>query len=300
MSSPAILETPSSGVASYDAARFSGGLPDVSRIVQTPGLSSLMQDRVEGTQICETLVPPVPAFVILTRLAPTTTITWKLAGRPYDDRIARATHILLPAGTDSWWRTTPSGQMGWFHLHLSPALLDDVTAETGYAFDKPFVGRDARLLQLVQIACSMAADEELQRLAWDSLGVLIGHCVGRLLAAVDPTRQGGNLAPWQAKRAIAYLEENFQRPITLEELAKTVQLSPFHFARGFTRTVGEPPHRFQQGLRVESALRLLEDHSLPIAEVAELVGFASPQAFARMFRQRVGVTPSAYRAARAV
>ena len=74
-------------------------------------------------------------------------------------------------------------------------------------------------------------------------------------------------------------------------------MSAFHFARLFKRSTGLPPHRFVVGRQIGRAKELLETKNVPIATVAQAVGFRTPSHFTTVFRRSMGVTPSAYRAA---
>ncbi len=49
------------------------------------------------------------------------------------------------------------------------------------------------------------------------------------------------LAPWQVRRAVAYIEEHLDGPIRMEALAECTRLSPGYFSRAFKRSIGHPP-----------------------------------------------------------
>lgn len=138
----------------------------------------------------------------------------------------------------------------------------------------------------------------------DGSGLLVDglllQMAGRLqdLAHRDDTRAPkGGLAPWQARRAVEYLAARLDTDVRLADLAAEVGLSPFHFARAFRASVGEPPHRHHVRLRIEAARRLLTTTSRPVIDIALDCGFGAPQAFARAFRRLTGTSPSEYRQA---
>jgi AraC family transcriptional regulator len=83
--------------------------------------------------------------------------------------------------------------------------------------------------------------------------------------------------------------------VALDELAAIAKLSPFHFARAFAKTLGMPPYRYQQKLRMERACDLLARSDLRIIDIALAVGYESPQALARVFMRTYGVAPSQWR-----
>jgi len=115
--------------------------------------------------------------------------------------------------------------------------------------------------------------------------------------SVAPGFARGGLAPWQARRVTEYLAEKLADDVSLNELAALVNLSPFHFARAFKKTVGLPPHRYHMRLRLERARSLLRDTDLTVADIAHAVGYETAQAFSRMFRREMGMPPSDFRRA---
>jgi AraC family transcriptional regulator len=103
------------------------------------------------------------------------------------------------------------------------------------------------------------------------------------------------LATWQANRAIAMMKGNIDRDLPLQELAKEVRLSPYHFARAFKSTTGQSPGRYHQMLRIDHAKQILIQTSCPISEVAAAIGYADPSHLARIFQRETGSSPAAFR-----
>jgi AraC family transcriptional regulator len=92
-----------------------------------------------------------------------------------------------------------------------------------------------------------------------------------------------------------YIDEHHAQPIRLAELSALLHMSPYHFARLFTRTAGVPPHQFVVRRRIDAARALLTTERIPIAVIARAVGFRTASHFTTTFRRFIGVTPSAYR-----
>jgi AraC-like DNA-binding protein len=89
---------------------------------------------------------------------------------------------------------------------------------------------------------------------------------------------------------------NYHRPLTLEEVARTVATSPRQLQRAYTE-FGEVTFRDDLvSRRLIAAARLLQRPSIPIVDVARTVGYSHAPHFARAFRRRFGLSPSAYRA----
>ncbi len=94
---------------------------------------------------------------------------------------------------------------------------------------------------------------------------------------------------------ISTLEQRFNEPWTLEDLAIAAGFSRTSFLRIFRRATGESPIEFLIGLRVEAAKRMLRETTLSMTEIAHECGFGDSNYFSRRFRQATGRTPGGFR-----
>ena len=97
------------------------------------------------------------------------------------------------------------------------------------------------------------------------------------------------------KETIAYMEAHFAERLTLEQLAGVCSFSRSEFCRIFRRYTGRTPFEYLQHLRVRRSLRLLEDRSLSVTEIAERTGFAGSSYYAEIFRRYMNMSPLEYR-----
>jgi AraC family transcriptional regulator len=95
-----------------------------------------------------------------------------------------------------------------------------------------------------------------------------------------------------------YVQSHLHRKLTLEELAATVGLSKFHFARRFRASTGTTPHEFVLRQRVDRARLLLQRTNSPIQEIAQSCGFADQSHMTRVVKKRLGATPGDIRVRR--
>lgn len=95
------------------------------------------------------------------------------------------------------------------------------------------------------------------------------------------------------RRALAFIRERLEEPITLEELATHADLDKFHLCRAFRSQVGMPPHAYRTHLRVARAKELLTRGVRP-SDIAPMVGFYDQAQLTRHFRRLVGTTPARY------
>lgn len=96
-------------------------------------------------------------------------------------------------------------------------------------------------------------------------------------------------------RAIRFMETHITENISLDELADEIGLSKYYMSRLFSRHIGMTPHRYFLNMRIQHAKKLLMTTHDSIEQVAEKCGFDSSSNFIRLFKQRTGMTPTAFR-----
>ena len=92
-----------------------------------------------------------------------------------------------------------------------------------------------------------------------------------------------------------YLDENYDRGVTVAETASYVFLSQGYFTRAFRDEFGISPMNYLMQIRIEAACRLLTQKEIKVSGIATQVGFSSPQRFNVAFRKQKGMTPMEYR-----
>ncbi len=101
--------------------------------------------------------------------------------------------------------------------------------------------------------------------------------------------------PEPVRQGIGFMEENYQTPLQLPDVARKVTLSPFHYARLFKRSTGIPVMEYLLRFRLNKAKYLLHSSDLSIREVAEQSGFADQSYFGKVFKKYERMTPSEFR-----
>ncbi|PRX18807.1 AraC family transcriptional regulator [Paraburkholderia sp. BL18I3N2] len=93
--------------------------------------------------------------------------------------------------------------------------------------------------------------------------------------------------------ARAFIEDHFDEPVTLAQLAALSALSVSRFATVFRQQYGSSPYRYLCGLRIQRAQTLLLE-GVPGSVVATEVGFFDQSHFGRHFKRCCGMTPSMF------
>lgn len=83
--------------------------------------------------------------------------------------------------------------------------------------------------------------------------------------------------------------------LSIEELAKISQLSLFSFKREFKKEFYDSPKNYINTLRIKKAKELLQLSKMSISEIAYEVGFNDPLYFTRLFKKKVGTSPTSFR-----
>jgi AraC family transcriptional regulator len=157
--------------------------------------------------------------------------------------------------------------------HLGQSILSEMTTETS-------AGR-----MLVETASLMLAARLIYSYR-DS---------GSYMPSPHATR---NLEQARLRRVLEYISANLDQEITLAQLAEVANLSVFHFARTFTRTIGVSPSRYVSRMRLQKSMAQIAAGKLSLAEIAFEAGFSSQASFTRAFYRMTGLTPGEYRALR--
>lgn len=96
-------------------------------------------------------------------------------------------------------------------------------------------------------------------------------------------------------KAVSYMENHFTEDISAGQLAELSHYSERHFMRIFRKAYNASPLEYMIDLRINHACMLLKSTRLSIAETAGKCGFDDVNYFSRLFKKRMGITPSGYR-----
>jgi two-component system response regulator YesN len=96
-------------------------------------------------------------------------------------------------------------------------------------------------------------------------------------------------------KALRYIHSHYKEPITLDDLAQSVGLSPNYMSHLFNTTMGISFSTYVNTLRVEKAQHLLAETSLPLIDISGMVGFEEQSYFSKIFKDITTYSPGRYR-----
>ena len=92
-----------------------------------------------------------------------------------------------------------------------------------------------------------------------------------------------------------YIKNNYHKDISLDDVSREVNISPYYFSKLFKETTGENFIEYLTNLRMDKAKELLETTECSMKEICVRTGYSDPNYFSRSFKKNVGVTPTVYK-----
>jgi two-component system response regulator YesN len=100
---------------------------------------------------------------------------------------------------------------------------------------------------------------------------------------------------YKIQRALYFIHNNYKTDISLDQVAKKVSLSRYHFSRLFKEMTGLTYQSYINYNRIEQAKKLLNDDALSVADTGYAVGYSDLTHFERIFKKIVGLSLTQHR-----
>ena len=170
-------------------------------------------------------------------------------------------------------------------LRRRRSVEDPVGLAMGDA-DEDLLDAVARLLRSTRTAHDyrILAPGILRELHWRLLSGPQGHVI-RELGSVDSRRS-------VVDKAARWLQENFDSPLRVSDLAQSVGVSPATLNRHFRAVTSMSPLQYQKTLRLQRARIMLMASHEDVSRVGHAVGYGSASQFSREYHRMFGVPPS--------
>lgn len=91
-----------------------------------------------------------------------------------------------------------------------------------------------------------------------------------------------------------FMRKNFNNNMSIESVAQAFSMSPSYLGRAFKEETGEKLIDYLVELKFEKAKEMLQTGNYTVKEVVHTVGYSQPKYFSRVFKERVGMTPSEF------
>ena len=195
--------------------------------------------------------------------------------------------VLFPGDT-VFHKTYEPGRSGCWCTLIAPRFVDPLH-EAGLDAKHPFLEKEivkeaaGYIEKMIRITEEgMGGDLRRQAMVYELLGLILRDL---------PSQKENNAVG----RALELIEERYQTPVSVSDLADEVGLERTYFSSLFKKTTGVSPHAYVGELRIRRACELLRRDEKSISEIAEAVGL-DYRNFARVFKAKTGESPKDYRA----
>jgi AraC-like DNA-binding protein len=208
--------------------------------------------------------------------------------------------LLLPPHITRSGRHDPNDPFHLYSVHFSARIYGVLDLPAVYRL--PVLSRPSseRMAQLIGLVRKMIG--ELGRAEPGCLLAAAGYCAELLALLVRDAMVPASREATELRRlapVFRLIERRHAQRLTLDELAESVHLHPAYFSSVFRDATGIPPLRYVARYRLNRVRELLLSTPMPVTEIALETGYHDPSYLDRVFRRIEGLSPSAYRRAKA-
>lgn len=188
---------------------------------------------------------------------------------------------------------TAKGFWKHFELHFSgtPAefIYEQFAADNIVTFAEPENMFHPELEKLVALHEKILPYRELQ------ISHQLEHILLTILCHSDSYQRTAQKIPENLNYLLAYINQHYMQPLTLDYLAEFSNISKYHLCRLFQKHLGFSPNEYLIQVRIENAKSLLHNTNIPASKIAPMVGIHDENYFYRLFKSRTGVPASKFR-----
>lgn len=200
--------------------------------------------------------------------------------------------FLARPDTPIYYRADPTDPWEYYWVGFSGPSAALLLAQTPFSASRPVLhpaAGDRLRRALLDIYKARGAD-------YPSAVRMAGYLQAALGLLMDAAPAHGTdaLADY-ARRGADFIQQNYSRDISVEAVAAHVGVSRSYLHRAFRAAFGCAPGAYLTDYRLDRASQLLRHSTLSVSAVAASAGFSDPFYFSRLFRRRMGMSPSDYR-----
>lgn len=212
-----------------------------------------------------------------------------------------------------------------FHLHagqgflIYPGLITTYFADMEDPWEYSWIEFDGLRVQAALDLMNLTIDEPIYRASrsamkeeminqiefilehlHDSSLATIGHLYLFFDAFMKTARnpiihQTNSLAEFYVREAVSFIENNYAKDITIEQISQALGINRSYFGKLFKRVTGKSPMQFLLQYRMTKAAGLLQVSDMKIAEILQQVGYENQLHFSRAFKSLFNKSPKQYR-----
>lgn len=207
--------------------------------------------------------------------------------------------FLIPPETEAWYEADKEDPWTYMWVGFTGMKAEVCAGAAGFSLKNPvrrvecadeLGGYIDKMLEAHQLSYP----DELRRNSY--LMLFFSSLISEYLKEI-PSAGPSHPYPYSVyvKHAMEYISFNYGHKIKISELADYIGVNRSYLTSSFKKAVGCSPQEFLVNLRMDKARALLKETGMQINAIASSVGYPDQLAFSRIFKQRFGMSPKAFR-----
>lgn len=189
-----------------------------------------------------------------------------------------------------YYRADPGSVWSIYWISIASEKLDEWLSSIGITEENPVTKVESTgAVENAFEALLAAIPDESPKAKFDCVSL-----VWKLLGGFAPS-SGGTARIDYVDEAIFFMTNNYDRPITISEIASRLNLDRSYFSRLFKERTGKTPTDWLLDHRLSKAKALMRATDLKIGEIARSIGFDDQLYFSRKFHARCGISPAEWK-----
>mgnify|MGYP002524567535 CR=1 FL=1 len=208
--------------------------------------------------------------------------------------LQRGSLWLLPKDQYHYYTSNKDDPYEYYWIHLNGIGAEEFLNKIGLSERNPVIQNlcdpniERQFNKLIEAAKSDSPDAHLVLSALHSLLYEIGHACSRTEVV------GCNRNEKDIDDIISYIKDNYQKNVSLDDLAVVVNLDKAYMIRKFKLKTGLSPIQFLIQYRISKSCVLLNS-DMPLKAIASVCGFNNLTNYFKRFKKFIGITPNQFR-----
>ena len=216
-----------------------------------------------------------------------------------DYTITAGTCFLVPPHVVVSYQSNSSNPWNYYFIGFNGTNMNDYLERLGLSVTSPISSCENRkkieeCFEYILNSVNYPKSVDLQAISgfYALIGTLCDHPTSQTSKNLTSSRQSDYI-----RQAIDYIETNYSRQITVEEISNHVGINRKYLTKLFNEKMDDSPKNYLIQYRINKACRLLKQSTLSIQEVSHSVGYTDALVFSKIFKKVIGTCPREYRSA---
>ena len=203
--------------------------------------------------------------------------------------------FFIPAGSPGFYQASLDNPWHYIWILFHGPTADDMLSKAGLNKRYPIFTSETECNRLEELLFEILESPALE---YSCLGKLYEFFQQLILLSGyrPPQSERPSSSRHYVEMVMNYIAEKFSEPVHIQEIADFCGLDRSYLGKLFRQETGLTPQRYLMEFRMSRAKELLLNTNMPIQHVSYSVGYNDPLAFSKVFRQEVGLAPTAFRA----